>query len=186
MALLVTPVVAEVYSFRDEFGVIHLTDRPTDPRYKLVMRVGKNGHLRSVSHTDPLQRRRYLKLIGDTAKRYQLDEALLRAVVEVESGFDPGAVSKKGAVGLMQLMPGTASRYGVHNRHDPAANLDGGARYLRDLLQRFDSVPLALAAYNAGENAVEKYGKRIPPFPETRNYVDKVMSAYRDQRHFRY
>ena len=92
----------------------------------------------------------------------------------------PQAVSKKGAVGLMQLMPGTAKRYGVDDRRDPGENVAGGVRYLRDLLIQFRSVSLALAAYNAGESAVVRYGNRIPPYPETRRYVYKVLTHYKE------
>jgi soluble lytic murein transglycosylase-like protein len=98
----------------------------------------------------------------------------------VESGYDPHAVSRAGAVGLMQLMPDTARRYGVRNLRDPAQNVQAGARYLRDLMGKFDNdLTLALAAYNAGEEAVAQYGNRIPPFRETLNYVPKVLDVYR-------
>ena len=117
------------------------------------------------------------------AQRTQLKPELLHAVIRAESSYDPKAVSKKGAVGLMQLMPGTARRYGVNNSWDPESNLDAGARYLKDLLEMFDqNLMLALAAYNAGENAVKQYGNRIPPFPETQRYVTKVMTFYRQNR----
>jgi soluble lytic murein transglycosylase-like protein len=105
----------------------------------------------------------------------------------VESGFNPHAVSKKGAVGLMQLLPATARRYGVQNMNDPEQNIRAGAHYLRDLLARFDSnLELALAAYNAGEEAVERYGRHVPPFRETMSYVPSVMKVYQrllDQAH---
>ena len=108
-----------------------------------------------------------------------MPEALLHALITIESVYDPNAESRAGAVGLMQLMPATAKRYGVTNRHNPVANLSGGTRYLKDLLIRFDSnLELALAGYNAGENAVERYGNKIPPFDETQEYVRKVMQLY--------
>ena len=101
--------------------------------------------------------------------------------LESESAYQPDAVSHKGAVGLMQLMPGTAERYGVSDRHDPVQNLSGGTRYLRDLLEMFDNdLQLALAAYNAGENAVIRYGNKIPPYNETQGYVRKVIRFYND------
>jgi soluble lytic murein transglycosylase-like protein len=104
----------------------------------------------------------------------------LRAVIVVESGFNSRAVSKRGAVGLMQLMPATARRYGVRNPYDPGENIHAGARYLRDLKQRYGGdLTLVLAAYNAGEKAVEKHGRRIPPFAETRRYVPRVLGVYR-------
>ncbi len=124
-------------------------------------------------------RKRFASKIAEVASRYQVPEALLHAVIEIESAYDPNAISRAGAVGLMQLMPATARRYGVANRRNPSANLTGGTRYLKDLLIRFDrNLELALAGYNAGENAVEKFGNRIPPFDETQNYVRKVLELY--------
>ena len=112
------------------------------------------------------------------AKLYGVDRNLLRAVIKVESADNPNAISRAGAVGLMQLMPGTAARYGVTDRTDVVQSIDGGARYLRDLLDLFrGDVKLSLAAYNAGENAVIKYGLQIPPYPETRAYVVKVLET---------
>jgi len=122
---------------------------------------------------------KYDALIDGAARALTVQPALVRAVIVVESGFNPRAVSRRGAVGLMQLMPATARRYGVTDAYDPAQNVQGGVRYLRDLLARYDSnLELALAAYNAGEDAVERYGRRIPPFPETLNYVPSVMAIY--------
>ena len=181
LALAAPAAQADIYSFRDSNGVIHLTDRPPDGRYKLVMR-SKNGRLQFVNARPSVDLGQYARAIRETAQRHALDRHLLDAIVRVESGYDPKAVSRAGAIGLMQLMPGTAERYGVDNPWDARANLDGGARYLRDLIDRFRSVPLALAAYNAGENAVERYGNQIPPYPETRQYVDKVLDAYRENR----
>ena len=104
---------------------------------------------------------------------------LVKANSPETTGYRPNAVSRVGAMGLMQLMPATAKRYGVEDPHDPAQNVSGGVRYLRDLLEQFRSVRLALAAYNAGEGAVLKYGKRIPPYPETRKYVRDVLRYYK-------
>jgi hypothetical protein len=116
---------------------------------------------------------RYSHLIDPLSQRHGVDPALVRAVVEVESNYEPTARSRKGAMGLMQLMPATARHYAVANPYDPQANLDAGIRHLRSLLDRFD-VRLALAAYNAGEAAVRRYGG-VPPFRETRDYVARVM-----------
>jgi soluble lytic murein transglycosylase-like protein len=113
------------------------------------------------------------------ARRHGVDPLLVRAVIRAESNFDPRAVSPKGAAGLMQLMPATALRYGVENRFDAAQNVDGGVRYLRDLIAMFQGdLTLALAAYNAGEGAVLKYGRRVPPYAESQQYVVRVRQFY--------
>lgn len=118
--------------------------------------------------------------IADTAERHEIDPELVRAIVKVESNFNPNAVSYKGAMGLMQLVPGTARRFGVGNVFDPGQNLDGGVRYLKHLLGLYDgNLRLSLAAYNAGEGAVERHGG-IPPYAETQQYVRKISSLYRN------
>jgi soluble lytic murein transglycosylase-like protein len=125
-------------------------------------------------------RLRYASQIQAAAIANNVESALIRAVITVESGYNPSAVSRAGAVGLMQLMPETAKRYNVTNRHDPEQNIHAGAQYLSDLLRMFDNnLQLAIAAYNAGEQAVMKYGNRIPPYRETLAYVPKVMSFYK-------
>ena len=120
--------------------------------------------------------------VARVARAYRLDPALVRAVVEVESGFDVGARSPKGAQGLMQLMPATARELGVHDPFAPEENLDGGARYLRHMLDRYRNLDHALAAYHAGPGAVDTYGG-IPPYPETQRYVQRVRSVHRDEAH---
>ena len=127
---------------------------------------------------DAASRQCWAPAIQHVAVAYQLEPALLHAVISAESGYDPQARSPKGARGLMQLMPTTARRFGVSNAYDPTANLQGGARYLRWLLDLFQDVRLALAAYNAGEGAVQRYGNTIPPYPETRTYVRRVLEFY--------
>ncbi len=170
---------ADVYKFVDKNGVIHLTDKPLGPGYKLVLRTKKKRKSSGKSN-----RLRYSSIIDEMARRARMDRALVHAVVSAESAYNPKAVSSAGAVGLMQLMPGTAKRYGVRDRRDPAQNVWGGVRYLRDLLVQFQDLSLALAAYNAGENAVIKYGRKIPPYPETQQYVRRVLQYYRrNQRH---
>jgi len=130
-----------------------------------------------------VNRARYSDMIDDIARKSRLYPELLHAVVKAESAYDPNAVSRAGAVGLMQLMPQTASRFGVADSRDPKSNLEGGARYLRELLTHYNNnIKLALAAYNAGEKAVEKYGNKIPPYPETQNYVKKVLRFFKQNR----
>ena len=120
----------------------------------------------------------YPALISDLAGRYSLDENLVKAIVSVESNYDPLAISPKGCKGLMQLHPDTAQRFGVRNIFDPAENIEGGIKYLRFLMNYFNhDLQLVLAAYNAGENAVTRYGG-IPPYRETRDYVQKVRALY--------
>ena len=176
------PASAEViYSFTDEYGVIHFSNVPTDERYVPFTGSGTSVR-RSRTAARPsatLLKSQYAPVIKEIARTYALEGALIHAVVSAESAYNARAVSKKGAVGLMQLMPETAQRYGVTDRFDPVQNLHGGAKYLNDLLKMFDgNLSLTLAAYNAGENNVIKYGNRIPPFQETRNYVPKVLNLY--------
>ncbi len=162
----------EIYTFVDEYGVRHLSNIPDDPRYQPLQRRKHRQRLR------PGNPDNFANSIRKVAHTVGLEPALIYAVVQAESAFDPNAVSPKGAVGLMQLMPATARRYGVENRRDPVQNLHGGARYLRDLLMEFRDLRLALAAYNAGENAVRKYGNSVPPYAETQQYVKRVQRFY--------
>lgn len=127
-----------------------------------------------------VRRDKFSNLIAHAANRNGVEEKLVHAVIQTESAYNASAVSRAGAVGLMQLMPDTARRYGVTNRTDPVQNVDGGTRYLRDLLSMFNyNLHLAVAAYNAGENAVIRHNNSIPPYPETQNYVRQVLSLYR-------
>jgi soluble lytic murein transglycosylase-like protein len=171
----------EVYRFVDSQGRVHLTDRPPHDGYRLLQKDGRKLNRQRVNFRDKeANRKRFSPKISQVARQYRVPEALLHAVIATESAYDPNAVSRAGAVGLMQLMPATARRYGVRDRRNPGANLAGGTRYLKDLLTQFESnLELALAGYNAGENAVEKYGNQVPPFPETQNYVRKVLKLYR-------
>ncbi|HKJ51955.1 MAG TPA: lytic transglycosylase domain-containing protein [Gammaproteobacteria bacterium] len=171
---------AEIYRYVDSKGQVHLTDRPPHDGYRLIQKADKEQRMPRINYRDKdANRKRFAGKIAEVASRFEVPEALIHAVVAIESAYDPDAISRAGAVGLMQLMPATAKRYGVANRRNPSANLAGGTRYLKDLLARFDSdLELALAGYNAGENAVKKFGNRIPPFDETQNYVRKVLQLY--------
>ena len=173
----------EIYRYVDSQGRVHLTDRPPHNGYQLMRQAGKGLRTPRINFRDKdANRKRFAGEIAEAARQYRVPEELIHAVITVESAYDPNAVSRAGAVGLMQLMPATAKRYGVANRRDPSANLTGGIRYLKDLLLRFDSnLELALAGYNAGENAVEKFGNQIPPFAETQSYVRKVLELYSQQ-----
>ncbi len=166
-------------------GAIHLSNVPTDHSYQLL--IAPPPALAAdppPPHADarpaaPRPALPYDRIVRQAARATGLDSALLHAVISVESKHNPRAKSDKGAVGMMQLMPGTARKYGVVDPYNPRQNIRGGARYLRDLLAQFDgNVKLALAAYNAGERAVARYGNQIPPYPETIDYVPRVLSEY--------
>lgn len=208
---------ADIYTYVDARGVVHLTDRPSDPRYQLLMRTlpagkieerktqtakgygygygyGARGYGNTNSYADATYGNvydpwgysvePYVGIIREASKRTGINDALLKAVIRAESSFNPLAVSRKGAVGLMQLMPDTAKRYGVRNRLDPNANIHAGAQFLKDLMYQFDNnLTLSLAAYNAGEGAVRKHGNTVPPYQETKRYVAKVLHFYNQYRY---
>jgi soluble lytic murein transglycosylase-like protein len=169
---------ADIYSFVDPAGVTHFSNVPVDKRYRLLLATPAEGR---AEHPGKwlAKSARYDPLIERAARSAAVRPELVRAVIVVESAFNPRAVSKRGAQGLMQLRPSTARRYGVSDAFDPEQNITAGAHYLRDLLARFgNDLELTLAAYNAGEEAVERYGRSIPPFSETRLYVPAVMRVY--------
>ena len=122
--------------------------------------------------------REFSPLVHEASERWGVSPALVHAVITAESNYDPEALSRAGAMGLMQLMPGTARRFGVADPWDPEQNVHGGVRYLRELLDRFQNLKLALAAYNAGEGAVEQHGNQVPPYQETQTYVQRVMGLF--------
>lgn len=163
---------AEIYQYVSPNGTISLTNVPSDARYRKI-------EVESARFHSILSERELEPLIKRHSSQQQLHPALIRAVIKAESNFDPRAVSRAGAVGLMQLMPQTAVRLDVRDMFDPDENVGGGTKYLRQLLDRFHgNLPLALAAYNAGENIVDRY-QSLPPIDETRQYVRKVLRYYR-------
>ncbi|MBF0183622.1 MAG: lytic transglycosylase domain-containing protein [Magnetococcales bacterium] len=211
------PVLAKgIYSFVDEQGVLHLTDRPNDRRYQPVIatnryiakknptsqkgsvvywaeapsaarlpnRVASGSSSLYPAFVGPLSGQEdhpYAAIVQAAARQTGINRALLQSIIRAESNFDPYAISAKGAVGLMQLMPETARHYGVTDMTDPETNVQGGARFLADLLRQFNNnLEISLAAYNAGPSTVMRYGGIIPPYPETRQYVERVLRYYRE------
>lgn len=190
LAVLVAPAIPRaadnIYSYVDGDGVVHFSNAPSDRRYRRVARMATgSGVYRagSQARARPLARggghAKYEEHIKSAAEKYKLPEALLLAVMAVESNFDHRAVSEKGAMGLMQLMPGTARDMYVNDAWEPSANIDGGARYLRILANQYGGdMVKTLAAYNAGPEAVRRAGGAVPNIPETREYVRKVVELY--------
>jgi len=169
---------AQIYAWRDANGTLVLSDRPIDAPTDVYNVPGAPSYVTTRPAEDVPEREQYEGLIHEHATRQSLRPELVRAVIQVESGFNPRALSPKGAMGLMQLMPATAKSLGVNNPWDPAQNIRGGTVYLRRLLDEYDgNEELALAAYNAGSGAVARYGRRIPPYRETRDYVRRVGAA---------
>jgi soluble lytic murein transglycosylase len=174
LGLLLLPAVgfADVYLFRDKDGVLNFTNVPTHGGYRRVMRDGSQPPAAVSGSGD------YDEVIRSASDRHSIDADLVRAVIKAESDFNSNARSRKGAMGLMQLMPDTARLHNVLNAFDPVDNIEGGVRHLRMLLERYQGdLRLSLAAYNAGSGAVEKHGG-IPPFAETREYVRRVLRFY--------
>lgn len=169
---------ADIYRFEDEEGIVHFTDAPTDKRFKIFLRdLKKDKELRTkLQYAGSANPTEYEQIIKMSSEKYGVSASLIKAVIHAESGYNPNAVSRKGASGLMQLMPGTAKSLKVADRFNPKDNVEGGVKYLRFLLDTFrGDVSLALAAYNAGLSKVAKYGG-IPPYNETRTYVNRVLS----------
>jgi hypothetical protein len=174
---------AEIYAWRDEHGRLVLSKHPAPAgAVAQTFAVGGSDAYRTTSEGPPIDRAelqaRLRQVIDDRAAEQSLSPDLVRAVIRVESDWNPRARSDKGAQGLMQLMPSTAAKYGVTDPFDPEDNIRGGVAYLKTLMDRFDgNTQLALAAYNAGPSAVEKYGRRIPPYRETQAYVRRIVSV---------
>ncbi|OGW48275.1 MAG: hypothetical protein A2078_03125 [Nitrospirae bacterium GWC2_57_9] len=178
---------ADIYQFTDESGVVHFTNVSGGKKHK---RVRKESSGRSLSYSPPSRSdapapitssnfpSAYVDIINSACTRHGVDASLVHALVKVESDFNPYAVSRKGAMGLMQLMPQTALEWNVRDSFNPVENIDGGVKYLRYLIDRYEgNLSLALAAYNSGETAVKKWGT-IPPYRETQNYVQRIMKLY--------
>ncbi len=177
LTLWAVPAAAQIYAWRDATGTLVLSDRRLDPAAATYA----VPHAPAIRTTRPASvegvQAPFEPLVQEHAARQGLRPDLVRAVIQVESGFNPKATSPKGAMGLMQLMPGTARELGVLNAYDPVENIRGGTTYLRQLLDRYEgNEELALAAYNAGSTAVDRHGG-VPPYDETVNYVRKVGSA---------
>jgi soluble lytic murein transglycosylase-like protein len=177
---LTAPSQAGIYRYEDANGVIHFTNCPRDSKFKLYIKESKED----VEGGAPLPIRytkdsnRFDRLITEFSGKYQVDFALIKAMIRAESGFNPYAVSRKGAKGLMQLMPGTALRMNVVDVYNPKQNIDGGVRYIKYLLSLFNNdLRLSLAAYNAGETLVSEL-RTIPPYRETVDYITRVQSYY--------
>lgn len=166
--LFCMPVEADIYRYVDSKGVIHFTNVPTVPGYRIYMREG-------IQLSDYEASSRYDTYISEAAREHGISFSLIKAVIKVESDFDPYAVSRSGARGLMQIMPGTAKTLGIIDLFDPRENILGGTRYLKELLTQFQgSLPLALAGYNAGPGMVQSING-MPPIEETRSFVRRVM-----------
>lgn len=183
IVILFSSSYADIYKYTDENGVVCYTDAPLSKNANLVEK-NKKEATQSLPKTtgkdskDSKDITNYHSLVHEKATKYKLDPLLVKAVIKTESNWNEWAVSKKGAIGLMQLMPATAREMNIRNPFNPEENIEGGVRYLRYLLERFNGdLTLALAAYNAGPKWVEKFGV-IPPITETKQYVRKVLSLY--------
>ena len=172
LVLLALPAAADIYMYIDSQGVMHFTNVPTTSDYRVYIKE------RPKRQGTKMDANRFDRYIDEAAGLHGVDFPLIKAVIRAESAFDPKAVSKKGALGLMQIMPENLEAFRVYDPFDPWQNIMGGARYLKSLLRRFNGqVPLALAAYNAGPRAVDAH-RGIPPIPETEAYVKKVMKFF--------
>jgi len=180
---LASPADAQIYSWRDADGRLVLSGtKPTNAESVRTFVVPETEGVRTTRSTAPDRAQAYDDIIEENSRLNNVRPSLVKAVVQVESGFNPRAYSPKGAMGLMQLMPATARELGVRNPFDPEENVRGGVAYLRQLLDRYDNnEQLALAAYNAGPGAVDRHGQAIPPYRETRDYVTKVNGIAGDR-----
>ncbi|MFT6202240.1 MAG: soluble lytic murein transglycosylase-like protein [Candidatus Endobugula sp.] len=172
----------DIYRYIDPKGRLLLTDTPKHKGYIRLEKTARGWEVARLISAKS-NRRRYTETITKMAETHNISEHLIHAIISVESAYNPQALSRAGAQGLMQLMPATARRFGVRDSFDPVDNIRGGTTYFKELLRMFnDDLQLSLAAYNAGENAVKRYNNRIPPFKETQDYVKKVMLRYDQYR----
>ncbi len=170
-----SPVWADIYMYVDRQGVVHFTNAPTasENDYHVYVKEKK------IYHTQFYSAKNFESFIRQASDLYGISYPLLKAIIKAESDFNPQAVSKKGAMGLMQIMPENIKALNISNPFDPLENILGGARYFRKMLDRFDGqLPLSLAAYNAGPTAVERYNNQIPPYRETEDYIERVLKFY--------
>jgi soluble lytic murein transglycosylase-like protein len=166
---------ADIFKYVDDEGVLHLTNVPSNNNAKYVLILKE----KRIIFRPGIDVNKFDQIIISTANKHKIDPALIKAVIKAESNFNHQAVSPVGAQGLMQLMPATASQLQVEDAFHPEKNIEGGVRYLRYLLNLYGgNLTLALAAYNAGEGAVAKYHNQVPPYRETKNYVNRVLSFY--------
>jgi soluble lytic murein transglycosylase-like protein len=181
LVLFATPAHAEIYAALDEHGRLEVSGQRKSQRFVRFVPGQAEPRAIKVSGKVRVPGRGLSRLIAMVAREHHVDARLMHAIIHVESAYNARAVSAKGALGLMQILPSTGSRLGATNLLEPAQNLRAGAVHLRGLINRFHGdVVLALAAYNAGEVAVRKYGNRVPPYRETQHYVDRVLARYRD------
>ena len=182
--ILATAASADIYKYVDEDGVICYTDSPDGRKPQQLKRDKKERNGRPAEKAEAVLHGDYSGYVHRAATKYDLEPELIRAVIKTESNGNHKAVSRKGAMGLMQLMPSTANDMNVSNPFNPEENIEGGARYLKHLLDRFDgNLTLALAAYNSGPGTVERYGS-VPPILETREYVKRVFSLYSGRKSY--
>lgn len=177
---------ADIYKYTNENGVICYTDTPIDKKANRIHKDHANAPSKQKQgyRPDSKSTSDYHSIVHEKASNYNLDPSLIKAVITTESNWNSRAISRKGAMGLMQLMPATAVDMNVSNPLDPEENIEGGTKYLKYLLERFNGdLTLALAAYNAGPKTVEKFGY-VPPISETKQYVNKVLSLYNGKMHY--